>query len=71
MEIEDHMETCTAAQAIIATTTPLGKDRMTSTTMTGTTGVTDPITTGESLKPYYLFCYVFLNQGTIMSKRCS
>lgn len=39
--------TPTAAQAIIATTAPLEKGRMTSTATTGTTGVTDLIMTGE------------------------
>ena len=45
--IDAHMETRTAAQAVTATTAPLGKGRTTSTAMTGTTGVTDPIMTGE------------------------
>lgn len=48
MVIDVHMETPTAAQAVIATTVPLEKGRTTSTAMTGTTGVIDPITTGGS-----------------------
>lgn len=44
--IDVHMETPTAAQAVTATTTPLEKGRMSSTAMTGTTGVIDHITTG-------------------------
>lgn len=49
MWIDVHMETRTAAQAVTATAVPLEKGHMTSTAMTGTTGVIDPITTGELL----------------------
>lgn len=49
MWIDVHMETSTAAQAVTATAVPLEKGHMTSTAMTGTTGVIDPITTGELL----------------------
>lgn len=55
MVIDVHMETRIAAQAVTATA-PLEKGHMSSTAMTGTTGVTDPITTGEgSYKPGDLF----------------
>lgn len=46
MAIDVHMETCIAAQAVTATTAPLEKDRTRGTATTGTTGATDPITTG-------------------------
>lgn len=49
-----HTETCTAARALTATTSPPGNGRM-STTMTGTTGVTGLTTTGELLGPEHLF----------------
>lgn len=45
-----HTETCTAARALTATTSPPGNGRM-STTMTGTTGVTGRTMTGEPLGP--------------------
>lgn len=45
-----HMETRIAAQAVTATTSPLGRGHMSSTATTGTTGVTDLIMTGEFLK---------------------
>lgn len=48
MVIDVRMETPTAAQAVTATTAPLENGHMSSTAMTGTTGGTDPITTGES-----------------------
>lgn len=58
--IDVHTETPTAARAVTATTAPLGKGHMSSTATTGTTGATDPITTGES---YSKFKY----QGMIMT----
>lgn len=65
--IDVHMETPTAAQAVTATTTPLEKGRMSSTAMTGTTGVIDHITTGESYSDLiYMFSFS-LNIGNIMS----
>lgn len=46
--IDVHKEIPTAAQAVTATIAPLEKGRMSSTAMTETTGVIDPIMTGES-----------------------
>ena len=54
MVIDVHMETI-AAQAVTATTPPLEKGHMISTAMTGTTGVTDPITTGQLMKLAHVF----------------
>lgn len=51
MWTDDPTETHTAAQAVTATTAPHEKGHMTSTAMTGTTGVIGLTTTGESLKP--------------------
>lgn len=55
MAIDVHTETPIAAQAVTATTAPLEKGHMISTAMTGTTGATDPITTGELIKPAHMF----------------
>lgn len=69
MVIDVHMETLTAAQAVTATTAPLEKGRMTSTAMTGTTGVIDPIMTGESSSNLitWFSSFLFKHEGTIMS----
>lgn len=57
--IDVHMETRTAAQVVTATTAPLEKGHMTSTAMTGTTGVIEHITTGELLKHAFMFFFIY------------
>lgn len=68
-----HMETHTAAQVVTVTTAPLEKGRMTSTAMTGTTGVIEPITTGELLKLCWVFFFSSLHlkfRRTLLSYHC-
>lgn len=55
-----HMEMRIAAREVIATTAPLEKGLMSNTAMTGTTGVTDPITTGDLLRPCDMFWYLMV-----------
>lgn len=65
-----RMETRTAAQVVTETTAPLEKGHTTSTATTGTTGVIDPITTGELLKPDPS-CFSCFNIFRLTNLRCS